>query len=104
MKLSGLAGYLLHEALTTADPVGNRAFRLAYRADAFQLDLDLQRATDRIATLNGRVIFVVEREIDTQLAGSFLDATMYDDAPVLVLTKEGDGDQAHQVTLNVAGT
>ena len=104
MKLSGLAGYLLHEALTAADPTGNRAFRLAFRADSFQLDLDLQSATDRIATLNGRVIFLIERAVDRQLEGSCLDATMYDDAPVLVLTKEGDGEQAHQVTLNVAGT
>ena len=104
MKLSGLAGYLLHEALTTADPVGNRAFRLACRADSFQLNLDLQTATDRIATLNGRVIFVIERAMDTLLEGSCLDATVYDDAPVLVLTKEGDGGQAHHVTLNVEGT
>lgn len=104
MKLSGLAGYLLHEALTTADPFGNRAFRLAYHADAFQLDLDLRRASDRIATLNGRVIFLIERAVDRQLEGSCLDATVDDDKPVLILSKEGNGLQAHHVTLNVDGT
>ena len=103
MKLSGLAGYLLHEALTTADPAGNHVFRLAYRGDAFQLDLDLQTATDCIATLNGRVIFVIERAMDRQLEGACLEATVYDDKPVLILSKEGDGLKAHQVTLNVGG-
>ena len=104
MKLSGLAGYLLHEALATADPFGNRAFRLAYRSNEYQLDLDLQKATDRIATLNGRVIFLIERAVDRQLEGSCLDATVDSDRPVLTLSKEGNGLQAHHVTLNVEGT
>lgn len=112
MRLSGSAGFFLHDALRRAGIADGRAFCLRTDEGRFLLDADWPDSEDSLAVLRGRygatagyrlevdwpgvddkvavfremVILAIEKTLDEQLANARLDARAEGDSVSLMLS------------------
>ncbi len=96
IRISGLAGLFLYEALEAAGPEPRQTFRLLFREPGYCLELGEAREEDCIGMFRDRTVLVADRGLCQQMGDSRIDGSFRGDVVTITLASVtqsgGDGD------------